>query len=682
MKKINTFLILFLTAVLAFSIWTKDTSAQVYGWSPLSSGVNGNVYAIAFYNNRIIVAGGFTLAGGVPVNNIAQWDGSSWAPIGNGFNNTVYALVVDTTNNTLYAGGSFTQSGSTTINYIARLNGASWQQLSGINGAGVGGNVRSLINYNGILVGGEFYTAGSISAYHIVKWTGLQWVTLGSGANNGVNDNVYSMAIYNGKLIVGGKFTQSTVGLAVNHIATWDEANWGQLGSGSANGVNNTVYALTIFNSNLYVGGQFTTAGGNPAMYIAHWNGAGWTPLGQQVDNFVYALNSVKGELVAGGIFKWAGNVYGSRIAKWNGTAWSRMITGMNSTVNALFPKDSSIYAGGNFTTAGGKYIYHLSLWGWLQTHTISGQIRYADSLTYVLHGKVQAVRLDVATREIILIDSTSIVPNDSGHYTLPHVPVGDSLYIISEPEDEELDQFVPTYHPSTIDWVTAVKVFPDGNLTGVNINVIREIRQEPTNILNADISGYVYLNFSPPIDFITGYPYWSGSIVYAKQGNTYRGFGVSDIFEHYVISNLPAGTYDLFANRIGYKSGSKTIQLGNGNYDTANFYLDTFDLIGIHKIGSDIPNQFTLYQNYPNPFNPVTTIRFDVGTEIGNQKSDIRLVIYDILGREVATLVNEKQSPGTYEVKWNASNFSSGVYFYKLQAGNYFETRKMILIK
>ncbi len=88
-------------------------------------------------------------------------------------------------------------------------------------------------------------------------------------------------------------------------------------------------------------------------------------------------------------------------------------------------------------------------------------------------------------------------------------------------------------------------------------------------------------------------------------------------------------------------------------------------------------PEEFKLEQNYPNPFNPSTTIRYNVPEE-----SFVTLKIYDILGNEIANLVNEKRSPGSYSVNFNASQYVSGVYIYSLRAGNYAQTRKMILTK
>jgi len=89
------------------------------------------------------------------------------------------------------------------------------------------------------------------------------------------------------------------------------------------------------------------------------------------------------------------------------------------------------------------------------------------------------------------------------------------------------------------------------------------------------------------------------------------------------------------------------------------------------------LPENYQLYQNFPNPFNPVTNIKYDI---IGVQ--DVRITIYDILGREVVTLVNEQQQPGSYTVNWNASTVSSGIYFYQLKTKDYVDTKKMILLK
>lgn len=89
------------------------------------------------------------------------------------------------------------------------------------------------------------------------------------------------------------------------------------------------------------------------------------------------------------------------------------------------------------------------------------------------------------------------------------------------------------------------------------------------------------------------------------------------------------------------------------------------------------VPREFRLEQNYPNPFNPSTNIRFSIASTSG-----VTLKVFDMLGREMAALVNETMAPGTYSVKWDASAAPSGIYFYTVHAGNYFETKRMVLVK
>jgi len=100
-------------------------------------------------------------------------------------------------------------------------------------------------------------------------------------------------------------------------------------------------------------------------------------------------------------------------------------------------------------------------------------------------------------------------------------------------------------------------------------------------------------------------------------------------------------------------------------------------EIIGIKQISELVPVSYLLHQNYPNPFNPSTNIRYEL-PRAGN----VKLVIFNTLGQEVQTLVNETQSAGIYEALWNASGFPGGVYFYRLTAGGFGETRKMLLVR
>ncbi len=94
-------------------------------------------------------------------------------------------------------------------------------------------------------------------------------------------------------------------------------------------------------------------------------------------------------------------------------------------------------------------------------------------------------------------------------------------------------------------------------------------------------------------------------------------------------------------------------------------------------EVDAGLPRGFAHPQNYPNPFNPTTVIEFAIPTT-----ETVSLKIYDVLGREVATLLNERRNAGVHRINFNATNLSSGTYFYRLQAGTFTQTKKMILVK
>ena len=100
---------------------------------------------------------------------------------------------------------------------------------------------------------------------------------------------------------------------------------------------------------------------------------------------------------------------------------------------------------------------------------------------------------------------------------------------------------------------------------------------------------------------------------------------------------------------------------------------------VGLDKnlLNDNLPIEYSLSQNYPNPFNPSTTIKYSLP-----KQSNVTIKVFDVLGSEVATLVNQEQPQGNYEVGFDGTDLTSGIYFYRLQAGDFIKTKKMILIK
>ena len=170
----------------------------------------------------------------------------------------------------------------------------------------------------------------------------------------------------------------------------------------------------------------------------------------------------------------------------------------------------------------------------------------------------------------------------------------------------------------------------------------------------------------------------WAGPVdedvqYYAVYRDTVKGFNI--------------GGKKPFATVISNSFADSTVIIGKSYY----YRISALDFSGNESLpsqevglkvtavsdGFDSPTSYSLSQNYPNPFNPTTTISFDVPV-----RSNVKLVIYDILGREVRTLLNESKAPGSYSVVLDASDLPSGVYFYKMIAGSFVQTRKLVVVK
>jgi hypothetical protein len=259
-------------------------------WSPLGTGMNGGVWLLAASSNWVYAAGDFTNAGGIAVDRIARWNGSAWSSLGAGLNGYVIIRKLAVWGNDLYVGGDFDSIGGIAATNIAKWDGNAW--------SGLGSGFNSYFGVHDLVVSGNaLYVAGDNV---VAKWNGSSWSALGSGPQNvgqyiqalAVSGNtvyagdysgtihkwngtdwsyhytsLYSisrMVALNGDLYIGGLFYPQIPG-PFDYIAKWDGANTSALGSG----VNNAVYDLVISGNALYVGGDFTVAGGKNSAYVA-----------------------------------------------------------------------------------------------------------------------------------------------------------------------------------------------------------------------------------------------------------------------------------------------------------------------------------------------------------------------------------------------------------------------------
>jgi len=175
-----------------------------------------------------------------------------------------------------------------------------------------------------------------------------------------------------------------------------------------------------------------------------------------------------------------------------------------------------------------------------------------------------------------------------------------------------------------------------------------------------------------------------SGLKVFDSTGNLLTTLsGVTGVRGVFRIQN---GNY-LTTNGTGlYEIDDTTGVVVRQIYVSSNLqFIDVFDRNLATSIENNVvPGIYKLYDNYPNPFNPGTKITFEIGySAYSHSRGEfVSLKVFDMLGKEVATLVNENLQPGSYEVTFSGSNFSSGVYFYQLRAGEFSETKKLILMK
>ena len=195
------------------------------------------------------------------------------------------------------------------------------------------------------------------------------------------------------------------------------------------------------------------------------------------------------------------------------------------------------------------------------------------------------------------------------------------------------------------------------------------------TNSINCSAKESVYLEFDNDWNAIDNQDSAIVEVSY-DGGTTWSSvvaWGGTDVRNSHEVHSLPGAT-----NNPNVKIRFRSIQPGYDWWWTVdNVCIKGFGVTGLTQQGSEIPKEYALSQNYPNPFNPVTNIKFDLP-----KQGHVTLKIYDILGKEVANLVNEIKPAGSYLVDFNGSCLASGVYYYRIEAGNFVNVKKMVLIK
>ncbi len=277
-----------------------------------------------------------------------QWTGGALAAPG--LNGPVHAIGGFTlgASTLLYAGGAFSTAGGVSAANIARWNGTAWSALStGTNGAVTAFALHNDGSGNALYVVGAFTTAGGTPANGIARWNGTAWSAVGAGVSGGFFGTIVNdIAVFDDgtgpKLFVGGNFTLAG-GSPASFVARWNGSVWSAVGGGITGDLVASVKALAVHDdgtgSKLYAGGRFSMAGVAAASNLARFNGTSWSAVGTGANGAVLGLkshaDSTGNALYAGGGFSIVDGQAAVGVARWNGTAWSGLGSGLGGGIFA-----------------------------------------------------------------------------------------------------------------------------------------------------------------------------------------------------------------------------------------------------------------------------------------------------------------------------------------------------------
>ena len=337
-------------------------------WEPLGNGIvsdNAVVRSIEKYDNKIFVGGNFTRQDGAAYDLIASWSiTTGWQNVGGGIQNQLSSifpgvLALKAYQSKLYVGGYFWDGGEN--NYLTCWTPTlGWHQDS-LQSSGA---VRTLNILNDKLIGGGVGNVQS-PAHRLIAWDGTQRTIFGGGiiSNGQQNNGLYTSFVDGDDLYVGGQFSNAG-GQVAHNIAKWNGTNWDNMGGG----LNGYILSIAEYQGYIYAAGNFTaTADGLTPLHshLARWNGTNWEPSPFLIDN-VGALHPVicmvkfKNELWLGGYIPYVNGIATNNLIVYDGNI-CRSAGNLNGDVGVMTLIDSSLYIGGSFRTINGTMVNHIA---------------------------------------------------------------------------------------------------------------------------------------------------------------------------------------------------------------------------------------------------------------------------------------------------------------------------------
>ncbi len=600
------------------------------------------VWGLTMFQDSIYVATDYV---------VQRYDRVAWGPVlGGPFDEQLYCLGTCGPCGGLFAGGDIT-------NGVVRWDDGEWVHLGG--GLNRDGDIECLALYEGdVVVGGDHIRLpsvleGQLDSWNVMRWDGDAWHRLGDG----LNSTVYALAVYQDDLYAGGSFYGSGT-QPVSKIARWDGDQWNDLG-----GASGTVMAFQEYQGGLVAGGHFTTIGGVPASRIARWDGAQWHALGTGLDNAATALTVHKGQLIAAGYFTMAGGAPVAHIARWDGAAWQPLGLGLDGTVHALTIWHGDLIAGGQFENAGGAPAAHIARWDGSAWHALGDGVG-GESLVYGV------TALLASTTDLFV----------GGDFSEAQGEEAKGIALWDGAAWSELGGGVRSdYGPAQVNGflVKDGNLYIGGNFSGTGVTV-------PSSKMAVWLDGTITPNLlqsflarlagsvrdrTVEVTWNTSQPMEPGSfrlearaksqtwsVPFATIGGT--AFLAQDVSPQLATADEVVYTLSHVAAGAGWQTvAEQTVTLGP-------------------------PPHSRLLEVHPNPFNPRADITFDL-----ERADHVRVEIYSLTGRRVATLTEERLPPGRYTRAWdgrdaNGREAASGTYLFRLVTGDRIESVKAMLVR
>jgi photosystem II stability/assembly factor-like uncharacterized protein len=497
------------------------------------------------------------------------------------------------------------------------------------------------------------------------------FTTSNNGVTWGLVNNSFLSYRVNDILIKDGyKIFAGTRG-GGNFISTNSGDNWISRNEGFGY---KEIYSYYTYGNNIYCG---TTWEG---LYSSSNEGTNWSRIDNGFANsYVTSILSIGGNLFAGTLG--AGIYYSTN----NGANWVTRNTGLTSlSIRSIKNRSNSLYVG---TDGGGVYISNDNGLNWspinsglsdlfLQQIEIKDNYIFAASYNTGIYRTSnngiswQVINNGITDMHINYIDvsknliSACSFPGSLSGWVYISTNNGNNWTVVNT----SVPEMAPISVKNSIGYIYAGSI--NSSVWKYSLSGLIPL-PVPVNLVSPS-NNSTNQSLTPLLDWDSIPPAMS----YQIQISTNSGFSFIVIDTSGIINssiNVPSGKLNIgvmYYWRV--RAGNEG---GYGNW--SNIWNFTTTTTSIVQIAGKIPTKYALLQNYPNPFNPTTRIKYDLP-----KNSFVTIVIYDILGKEIKTLVNEHLSSGTYETNWDASKYSSGIYFYRLQAGDFTETKRMTVIK